>query len=158
MVFLCIIYAWTFLRLVIIMLRLVIIMLRLEISKQFTPGSCNAWSTHLRLDQAKGVKFAYFATFYAWFPCHSTPGLLIWWKENIRLVYAVSDAWFTCCYQADNFVQVKRGCVRSFHEPQKQTESELKGLILIRLTTDPEKFQVTARKRGNNSLHNEINV
>ena len=64
-----------------------------------------AWSTHLRLDQAKGVKFAYFATFYAWFPCHSTPGLLIWWKENIRLVYAVSDAWFTCCYQADNFVQ-----------------------------------------------------
>ena len=87
------------------MLRLVIIMLRLEISKQFTSGSCNAWSTHLRLDQAKGVKFAYFATFYAWFPCHSTPGLLIWWKENIRLVYAVSDAWFTCCYQADNFVQ-----------------------------------------------------
>lgn len=60
MVFLCIIYAWTF-------LRMVIIMLRLEISKQFTPGSCNAWSTHLRLDQAKGVKFAYFATFYAWF-------------------------------------------------------------------------------------------
>ena len=27
----------------------------------------------------------------------------------------------------------KRGCVRSFHERQKQTKSEMKGLILIRL-------------------------
>ena len=29
---------------------------------------------------------------------------------------------------------IERGCVRSFHERQKQTESEMKGLILIRLT------------------------
>ena len=29
--------------------------------------------------------------------------------------------------------RLKRGCVRSFHELQKQTESEMKGLILIRL-------------------------
>ena len=28
---------------------------------------------------------------------------------------------------------LERGCVRSFHERQKQTESEMKGLILIRL-------------------------
>ena len=28
----------------------------------------------------------------------------------------------------------KRGCVRSFHERQKQTESEMRGLILIRLS------------------------
>ena len=28
---------------------------------------------------------------------------------------------------------IERGCVRSFHERQKQTESEMKGLILIRL-------------------------
>ena len=28
---------------------------------------------------------------------------------------------------------LKRGCVRSFHERQKQTMSEMKGLILIRL-------------------------
>ena len=28
---------------------------------------------------------------------------------------------------------LKRGCVRSFHERQKQRESEMKGLILIRL-------------------------
>ena len=31
---------------------------------------------------------------------------------------------------------LKRGCVRSFHERQKQTESEMKGLILIRLTSN----------------------
>ena len=30
---------------------------------------------------------------------------------------------------------LERGCVRSFHERQKQTESEMKGLILIRLTS-----------------------
>ena len=28
---------------------------------------------------------------------------------------------------------LKRSCIRSFHERQKQTESEMKGLILIRL-------------------------
>ena len=33
---------------------------------------------------------------------------------------------------------LKRGCVRSFHERQKQTESEMKGLILIRLRDNIE--------------------
>ena len=30
---------------------------------------------------------------------------------------------------------LERGCVRSFHERQKQTESDMEGLILIRLVT-----------------------
>ena len=36
-------------------------------------------------------------------------------------------------WQKVNRTCLKRGCVRSFHERQKQTESEMKGLILIRL-------------------------
>ena len=38
---------------------------------------------------------------------------------------------------------LEQGCVRSFHERQKQTESEMKGLILIRLAivTDCNRYQ-----------------
>ena len=45
---------------------------------------------------------------------------------------------------------LKRGCVRSFHERQKQTESEMKGLILIRLLDESPKSYF---KLGMNSVH-----
>ena len=44
------------------------------------------------------------------------------------LIYKLKRSW-----QEVTRTCLKRGCVRSFHERQKQTESEMKGLILIRL-------------------------
>ena len=46
------------------------------------------------------------------------------------LIYKLKRSW-----QEVTRTCLRRGCVRSFHERQKQTESELKGLILIRLVT-----------------------
>ena len=41
---------------------------------------------------------------------------------------------------------LERGCVRSFHERQKQTKSEIKGLILIRLMQSLHVFNATDEK------------
>ena len=44
------------------------------------------------------------------------------------LIYKLKRSW-----QEVTRTCLKRSCVRSFHERQKQTESEMKGLIFIRL-------------------------
>ena len=44
------------------------------------------------------------------------------------LIYKLKRSW-----QEVARTYLKRGCVRSFHDRQKQKESEMKGLILIRL-------------------------
>ena len=42
----------------------------------------------------------------------------------------------------------ERGCVRSFHERQNQTESEMKGLILIRLNNELNiRWPITLKQR-----------
>ena len=45
-----------------------------------------------------------------------------------RLIHKLKRSW-----QEVTRTSLKRGCVRSFNERQKQTESEMKGLISIRL-------------------------
>ena len=55
----------------------------------------------------------------------------IWYTHFHWLFYKLKRSW-----QEVTRTCLKRGCVRSFHERQKQKKSEMKGLILIRLGVD----------------------